>query len=396
MRSKGKKTSLKIKDNLNWLVSKKIGVFYNLTRTVIRRLPQKGKITVKEGDVTESSAIIGLCHVSPGFRVFNLSEILNIPPEKIPSCLLKSSGSKVFKGDVIAEDKKLFGIISRQFIAPADGVFEVMDQSKGQMMIRFMPVSFKLPAGVYGEVVKVVPDQEVHIRTKVDLIRGVLGSGVEREGILKVVTSNKETISIIGLDKSLSGSIIAGGSMMTKEVIQKSLALGVRGILSGGINIHDYKSLVSSLNPLEDVGLSLLATEGYGSSEMPGEIFELLRKNDNCFAIISPQEKELIIPSLKSFTKTAIKEKREKNELCYLEKGMVVRLLTFPYLGREGMVLELSKSPTTFPSGIEAFSALIEIGKGMQVLIPIRNLEVVVNYRQTHLKADISMSSLRN
>ena len=271
-----------------------------------------------------------------------------------------------------------------------------MDQSKGQMMIRFMPVSFKLPAGVYGEVVKVVPDQEVHIRTKVDLIRGVLGSGVEREGILKVVTSNKETISIIGLDKSLSGSIIAGGSMMTKEVIQKSLALGVRGILSGGINIRDYKSLVSSLNPLEDVGLSLLATEGYGSSEMPGEIFELLRKNDNCFAIISPQEKELIIPSLKSFTKTAIKEKREKNELCYLEKGMVVRLLTFPYLGREGMVLELSKSPTTFPSGIEAFSALIEIGKGMQVLIPIRNLEVVVNYRQTHLKADISMSSLRN
>jgi len=375
-RTQDNRKSLPSEKNVNLLVAEKTGYIPSVTKVIIRKLPQKGKIWVKEGETVEPSAIVGISHSSPGFRVFNISEILEIPPEKIFRCLVKSSGSKVFKGDVIAEDKKTFGLISRQFISPIDGIFEMVDPNRGQAMIQFMPIPIKLVAGVYGQVVKIVDEQEVHIKTTVDLITGALGSGIEREGVLRIVADSHEAIMMTNLDRSLAGSVIAGGSLMNKDIIQKAIALEVRGIVSGGINVRDYRSLVSSLNPIEDVGISLMATEGYGLGEIPFSIMEVLQKYNNRFVIINPRDKELIIPLMNEQSR---KKERGKlaSQLHYIKNDVTVRFLKSPYLGREGKVVEIKKDPIIFPSGIEAYGVVVEMAGGTRTIVPVRNLEIV-------------------
>ncbi len=61
-------------------------------------------------------------------------------------------------------------------------------------------------------------------------------------------------------------SIILGGALIYNETIRKALSNGAVGIIAGGINARDYKSLIGlssfHLGYGNDIGISILIEHG--------------------------------------------------------------------------------------------------------------------------------------
>lgn len=349
----------------------------NVNREIERSLVSEGEIFVKKGDTVSPADIIGECYISRGFRIFNIAETLGIRPNGIGNYLKKEPGSKVFKGEVLAEKKRYLGVLTRQFIVPCDGILEGINQKDGQLTIRFLPEKNKLLSGFYGEVQEVNEYKSVILKTEVHVVRGQIGIGIKREGIFNLVSGNSENVSPFDVDAQYARKILLLGSLVSKDIVQKCLALGVKGIVGGGINFKDYQSLIGSLNPREDVGVSILILTGFGRSDIDYKIIEILQEFQHRHIILDPQSKELLIPlSPTEWARKRMKKKPE--EIGFLKVGNEVLILSWPYLGKRGIITKLETDrKKDLSSCISVFTAKVKISDGKEISLPVRNLQLI-------------------
>ncbi|KKP69841.1 hypothetical protein A2X44_05240 [candidate division CPR3 bacterium GWF2_35_18] len=359
------------------LLSKKTLYEENVNREIERNLISEGTIFAKKGESVSPADIIGECYVSRGFRIFNIAETLGIKPNEISNYLKKEPGSKVFKGEVLAEKKRYLGVLTRQFIVPCDGILEGLNQKDGQLTIRFLPEKNKLLSGFYGEVQEVNEGKSVILKTEVHVIRGQIGMGIKREGIFNFISDHGDNITPLDVDAQYARKILLLGSLVSKDIVQKCLALGVKGIIGGGINFKDYQSLIGSLNPREDVGVSILILTGFGRSDIDSKITGILQKYQHRHVILDPQSKELLIPlSPTEWLKKRSKKKSE--EIEFLKIGNEVLILSWPYLGKRGIITGLeAEKKNELSSCVSVFAAKVKISDGKEVTLPIRNLQLI-------------------
>jgi len=347
----------------------------NVNRNVLRMLPNKGEIFVKKNDNLSPADVIGECYISKGFRVFSISDILDIQPRDIGKYLKKELGSKVFKGEVLAERKKYLGSIAKQFIVPCDGVLENLNQDNGYLTVRFPPIKVRLLSGFYGTVEEIVDETGIKIKTQVHILKGQVGAGVVREGVFKIVPNVKETIDAVDINLDYSKKIILGGSLISRDIIQKAITLGVNGIIGYGINARDYWDLIGHSNPKEDVGISLLIIVGFGHSSIDSRVTDFLEKYKNKHAIMDPQKKELLIPLEPNEWKQKRKEKdKEAKELKVGDEAIII---SWPYLGKKVKIIEIHKDKKRLNSQIETLTAMVSLNSNRKIILPLRNLELV-------------------
>lgn len=346
----------------------------NVEREIPRMLLVEGNIFVKEGDEVTPVDIIGECYISTGFRIFNIAETLEIKPGEVNNYLKKEIGAKVFKGELLGEKKKYLGVVTKQFISPCDGILENLNVKNGLLTIRFLPTKSKLLSGFYGKISEVILNKGVKIKTQVNIVKGQIGIGVKREGIFKGTGNLKENLTSVDIDIDCIKKVIWGGSLVTRDIIQKGITLGVKGIVTGGINTRDYRSLIGYLNPQEDVGISLLVLNGFGLSEIDLEIKDMLQKYQNRLVIINPQERDLIIPlGPEEWKKRKSNPERKMN---YLKIKDLVTIISWPYFGKKGTILQIHKEKQKIGSLLKSWSATVKTTEGKEIILPIRNLEI--------------------
>ena len=129
-----------------------------------------------------------------------------------------------------------------------------------------------------------------------------MGIGKSRDGILEVVGGKGDIINISKISQANSEHIIAGGSLIYGDALASAISLGVRGIITGGINVKDYKSMTGGVLevPLKigrDVGVSVLVTEGFGSIPIGDDMYSVLQEHNGKFAIIDGNRSKLTLPS---------------------------------------------------------------------------------------------------
>lgn len=366
------------KNKSRLLVQKHSVIESYIERIVIRSLVEEGTLLVREGESVTPADIIGECYISKGFRIIDVSEILEIQPKEVPDSIKKEVGATVFKGEVLGEKKKYMGIVTKQFICPSDGILENINAQNGQLTLRFLPSKMKLLSSFYGDVVEVTENKQVKLRTRVHLVKGRVGMGAQREGVLKILADMHENVSATMIDSDCTNKIIWGGNLITCDLVQKAITLGVKGIIGGGINARDYRSIVGSLNPREDVGISVLILNGFGSSSVDTRIMEMFKTYQNRHVIIDPLKKEFVIP-LSPNDEELLKNKNSKqgDSIEYLKIGDEVAIISWPYLGKRGVVKDLSSDRVELGSGIRSFVATVKMDDGKELLLPLQNLELI-------------------
>lgn len=347
------------------------------TYVLERKLPAPGTIYAKLGDEVKPETVIGESKVSAGFRIFRLNELLGTSPAKAKKYLHRTIGSRVYQGDIIAEAPKSFGLRHIQFISPIDGILQHYNEQSGQLTMQFAPVTFRLPAGASGKVVQIQPDDSAFIETRASLLFGSFTAGKMREGTLRVVAEPDEPISPQSIDSRLAGYVIAGGALVTKDVINRALAVGVRGIVCGGIAAHDLLAISGELNSQEDVGLTLLITSGLGHMAMEQSAYEFLNEHQEQHIFLIPKENMLVAPLSSSELVADGEEPQVNQEYMRLKVGEAVRLLSSPKAGEVAVVKEILDPEPVAGSRMVLAHCLLQRPSGDTIKVPITNIEIV-------------------
>ena len=352
-----------------------------------RILPLKGTVKVKKGDKVKAEDLVAETLLPGKVVPFNLANKLGVPPNLVKEYIKIKAGDELKKGQVIAESKGFFGLFKTSIKSPIDGEVENISNITGQLLLREPRIPVQIKAFIDGLVVEVIENEGVIIENKSAYVQGIFGIGGETTGKLKVLAeSPDEIIEAKKIDDSCKDKIIVSGSMVTYDVIKKAQNVGVLGIITGGIDDRDLKKLLGynigvAITGHEDIGITIVVTEGFGKIKMANKTFELLKKFDGHKTSIHGKTQiragvmrpEIIIPI--KFKEEELKVPKE--HMPTLEIGTTIRVIRQPNFGVIGKVTGLPEKLTKVESETLVRILEAELENGQNVTIPRANVEVI-------------------
>ncbi|MDP8268618.1 MAG: hypothetical protein P9L97_07825 [Candidatus Tenebribacter davisii] len=352
-----------------------------------RILPLKGKVLVKKGDKVKAEDIVAETLLPGKVLPFNLSNKLGVTADLIGQYLKVKAGDKIKKGQVMAVTNGFLGFFKTSVKSPIDGEIESISKITGQMLLREPRIPIQVKAFIDGIVVDVIKEEGVVIENKSAYIQGIFGLSGERSGEIKMLAdSPDEVIKPDKIDDSCKDKVIVCGALVSYDVIKKAQKVGVSGIISGGIDDQDLKKLLGynigvAITGHENIGLTIVVTEGFGIIKMANNTFSLLKSFEGHKASIhgitqiraGVMRPEIIIPI--EFKEDELKA--EEPKMATLEIGTTIRVIRQPNFGLIGKVTGLPEKLTKVESETMVRILEAELETGEKVTIPRANVEVI-------------------
>lgn len=354
-----------------------------------RRLPIQGEVLVKEGDTVAHDQVVARTQVPGEVQLINAANALGVDPEEIVQFMLKGLKEPVAKDEVFAKRSSFFGLFKSFVKSPVEGTIELVSEITGQVAIREAYIPVEITAYIPGKVVQVMPREGVTIRTPAALVQGIFGVGGEAHAELKMVAkSPDEVLTPDKIDSSHSGKVLVGGSLVTGEALRKAVVMGVKGIVVGGVEDEDLIKFLGyeigvAITGEEDIGLTLIITEGFGKMKMPQRTFDLLKSFDGREASINGATQiragvirpEIVIALAEKEAKGMVEE--AEAETGGMTPSTPVRIIRDPYFGAIGQVsslpVELQKAESE--SDVRVVEVVLEDGR--KVIVPRANVEII-------------------
>jgi hypothetical protein len=351
----------------------------------IRELPIPGRVLVRKGDIIDYDTIVAEMKLPGEPNIVKANLLLRVDAKDVGEHMLKKVGDEVREGEVIAKYIALFGLIKRYVTSPINGIIENIGAS-GWVTIRTPPVVVDLKAYIPGKVVEVIPDKGVAIETTASFVQGIFGIGGETHGTLHVPVNSPEDILEADMIKPEDrGAIIAGGSYITLKALRKAVDVGVAGIVVGGFDGDDLTKFLGyeigiAITGEEEIGLTLIVTEGFGRINMSPRTFELFKQFEGKKVSMNGETQiragvirpEVIIPHLE------MEDGSSEGELSSgMKPGTPIRIIRNPYFGMLGKVsrLPVELQATETESSMRVLE--VEIEDGRKVIVPRANVEII-------------------
>jgi len=351
-----------------------------------RRLPMPGKVFVKVGDELDFDTSVAEM-LAPGEPyVINAAHKLGIPMGDLPIYMKKKVGDQVSKEEPIAGYNAFFGLMKNWILSPTDGLMETVSDISGQIIIRETPISVIVDSYIKGKVVEVMPTEGAVVETNAAFIQGIFGVGGETHGIIHVIVdSPRQHLTADLITPDHKGKIIVGGSQVTKEAFMKMKKLGVAGIIVGGVKDIDLSDMLGfeigvAITGHEDIGTTLIITEGFGDMNMSQRTFELLNEFEGYMASINGATQiragvirpEIIIPHEKRAS-----DEEDESLSGGMRPGTPIRIIRQPYFGMLGKVHKLMVELQVVETGSYVRVVEVEIENGDIVIVPRANVEIL-------------------
>jgi hypothetical protein len=353
-----------------------------------RRLPLPGEILVKKGDRVKAEHVAARTNLPGNVQTLNIAGLLGVLPDEIEEAMLKKLNDTIKKDEVVAQSKGLFGLFKSSVRSPINGTIENISKITGQVIMREPPIPVEVIAYIDGEVIDIIKNEGVIIKTQGSFIQGIFGIGGETIGELAmavndpgIVLTEKEIV------KQFANKIIIGGSMVTFDALEKARQVGIKGIVVGGIEDQDLKRFMGydigvAITGSEQVGLTLIATEGFGRLSMAKRTFDLLKSLVGKKASINGATQiragvmrpEVIVPLEASST---FKKTTDISAGSGLDIGMSVRIIREPHFGAIGKVKELPVELSIIETEARARVLTVQLENNEVITLPRANVEII-------------------
>jgi hypothetical protein len=364
----------------------------------IRKLPIKGDVLVKKGSQVSPDMIIMRSLIPGKVQIVDAATVLNIEAEfdkktEEFSCfltkyMLKKVGDSVEKDEVIAKRIWFFGMLKRFCHSPVKGTIESVSNVTGKVLIRDAPTPLDMKAYISGTVVEVIPEEAVIIESSGVFIQGIFGIGGETHGELLMVTESPSTIlTDEQITSKCVGKILVAGALVTGKALRKAVEVGVKGIIVGGIEDDDLSHFLGyklgvAITGKENVGLTLIVTEGFGKMAMAKKTFSLLKDYEGNLACINGATQiragvirpEIIIPS---DTSPEGYEEIEEITMEGMKPGLPIRIVRKPFFGAIGRIVTLPPQLQRIETGSLVRILEAELEDRRKVIIPRANIELI-------------------
>ena len=353
-----------------------------------RRLPLAGEVLVEAGATVKAEDVVAKADLPGNVQLLNVANLLSVPPDEITEYMLKPVGETVSKDEIIATTKGLFGLFRSQARSPIDGTVEAVSDVTGQVILREPPIPVEVKAYTDGIVTATVPTEGVTVETYGTYIQGIFGIGGETIGNLVVVAnSSSDELTVEQILPEHRDNILVSGSLVRTDAIQKAVQHGVRGIIAGGIDDGDLRELLGyelgvAITGSEEIGITLVITEGFGRIAMAEQTFTLLKAREGMKTSINGATQiragvvrpEILIPLTSEVTGSDAEHTATDG---ILEVGSSVRIIREPYFGQLGRVIELPVALQNLETEALVRVLRVELSDGEQTILPRANVEAI-------------------
>ena len=353
-----------------------------------RRLPLAGEVLVKLGDAVGPDSVVARTELPGNLQTVNLAARLGVDPARVGSTLVRRIGSDVKRGEPIAFARSMFGLVKHEVTAPADGTMESVSSVTGQLLLREHPIPVEVNAYVRGRVAEVLADEGAVVESRGALVQGIFGVGGETYGRIAVATAHAHDPLEPGhLTAEHRGAVVVGGSHISRATVLRARELGVAALVVGGFDDRDLRDLLGrdlgvAITGHEDLGLTIVLTEGFGHIAMAGRTWDLLVASAGRIASVSGATQiragvmrpELLVPH----DGAGVAGSPAGEGAGSLEVGSAVRVIRQPWFGRLGRVVELPPELRALETEARVRVLVVEFGDdGSRATVPRANIERV-------------------
>ena len=352
-----------------------------------RRLPLKGDVLVEAGQVVSPDTIVARASLPGLMQSVKVAAQLGIDADEMPATLLVKEGDTVEKGQVLAATKAFFGMFKSEAKSPTTGVIETISGVSGNVGVRQAPLPINLTAYLSGTIAETMPGEGVVVQTEGALIQGIFGIGGERVGEIQMASESPESdLTEAEITEAQAGKIIVGGANISGAALRKASEVGVIGIVVGGIIDKDLIEFLGydigvAITGHENINLTLVITEGFGTIAMARRTFELLKSLVGHSASINGATQiragvirpEVIVPlgAASGALPTASGDEGD------LSVGTPIRIIREPYFGKLASVASLPPQLTIIGSGASVRVLEAKLADGTTVVVPRANVEII-------------------
>ena len=351
-----------------------------------RRLPLEGKVLVGIGDTVQADDVVAKADLPGNVQLVNVANMLSVPAEDVEEYTTRKVGETVEKEEILAETKGIFGLFKSQTRSPISGTIENISNVTGHVILREPPIPVEVRAYVDGSVTEVTGNEGITVETYGTYIQGIFGIGGETLGMLEVAVNSPDApLTPDLIQPQHRDKILVGGSIVSHDAIQKAIRSGVRGLIVGGIDDNDLRELLGyelgvAITGSEDIGITLVVTEGFGKIRMADRAFNLLTEREGLKTSINGVTQiragvvrpEIVIP----FESTE-QPMEEALVAGILEVDTSIRVIREPYFGKLGRVTALPVELQQLETGAKVRILEVELEDGAHITLPRANVELI-------------------
>ena len=355
-----------------------------------RRLPVKGAVLVKVGEEVQPRTVVARAELPGDIETVRLAERMGMDPEELQGNLKFAVGDVVEKGRLLAEVSGLFGMFRTQVKAPCAGKIEYYAEVTGNAGVRKPPVPIEINAYVRGTVKEVLEGEGVIVQTRGAFVQGIFGVGGERQGeLLLACSSPGEVLTPERVPGDCAGKILVGGSLITSAALSQAAERKATAVIVGGILNQDLRAYLGydlgvAITGDENVPLTLILTEGFGTIPMAERTFQLLRSLNGRGASVNgatqiragAMRPEVIVPHGAGDAARGEAPAAEAGA-GLLAVGTPIRAIRDPYFGQLGEVADLPPEPVRIPTGAVVRVLRMKLNDGRVVEVPRANVEII-------------------
>ncbi len=350
-----------------------------------RRLPLPGRVLVAVSEAVSAEDVVAATELPGSVHTVNVAHDLNVNGDEVPRLMLKAEGDPVKAQEPIAEYKALWGIFHAVSRSPATGTIENISAATGQVLVRGPSLPVELTAYVDGTAVEILGEEGVIVECRGALLQGIIGIGGEARGKLAVmVESPDQRLTAERIAEDCTGKVLVGGSLVTLEALERAREAGAVGVIVGGIDAAVLDELLGerlgvAITGQEEVGLTLIITEGFGELPMAQRSFKLLEAHEGQHASLNGATQiragvirpEVVIPN------PDVEAAPAELTATELKVGSPVRLIRDPHFGLLGTVTALPEEPQQIATESLVRVARVQTEDGRELTIPRANIELI-------------------
>ena len=347
----------------------------------------KGEVLVGVGDRVSKDRVVAQTDLPGNVVTLNAVNLLGVTPAELPGYMLRQVGDRVEKGEAIAETRPFIKWLKTTIQAPVTGAVESVSTITGQVILREPPRPVSVRAYIDGRIAEVVPDEGVVVETSGAFVQGIFGVGGERWGEIRfVAASPEEDLDPANIRPEHKGRLLVAGALATLTGIRRAVEVGAAGVIAGGIRDRDLRELLGydlgvAITGTEEIGLTVVVTEGFGRIAMAGKTFSVLKEREGEEASVSGATQiragvlrpEIIIPSGAEGPDAAAAPGQSEG----MQIGDPIRVIRQPYFGRIGAVASLPPELQTVESETKVRVLGVRFEDGSIAVVPRANVEII-------------------
>jgi hypothetical protein len=319
--------------------------------------------SVRPDQVLASRRLLG-----PPLRV-PIARPLGRRPRDAAELVLVRVGERLERGQPLAR-----GQDGREVRVPEHAIMLGYSRTDGTALLVTLGAETPVIGHVNGTVLRVTP-HFISVAVPGARLEGVGGIGDAVHGELAVaVHTNDEELRAGSIDVSAAGKILIGGSRASAEALTRARAMGVAGIVLGGILDKELRDFEAIQRRRREIGgmtgsFAVVLLEGYGKVALDAQLFAWFRAHAGHTASLFGHEHLLYVHD-------AIQPPARAPRAAVGDRVIVHRR---PFQGRSGVLVGILDELHATPSGIAAVTGLVRMEDGRLVPIALANLEAIVS-----------------